>query len=82
MQRIIDNASANVQDDVYPVVSFSRANTLPPSQSTFSRHFSNDSSLQDVFAFRPSQQQIPQPPQYVMDTFGKFLYMLQGVPWI
>lgn len=72
MQRIIDNASANVDDDVYPIVPFSRANTLQPSQSTFSRHFNNGngSSLQDVFSFRPPQQQIPRPPQYV-DSFGK-----------
>ena len=73
MQSIINNASANVQDDVYPIVPFSRANILPPSQSTFSRHFSNGSSLQDVFSFRPPQQQILRQPQYVVDTFGKLL---------
>ncbi|KFY25163.1 hypothetical protein V493_04803 [Pseudogymnoascus sp. VKM F-4281 (FW-2241)] len=73
MQRIIDNASANanVQDDVYPIVPFSHANNLPPSQPTFSHHFSNGSSLQDVFSFRPSQQQIPQPPQYMVKTFDR-----------
>ncbi|KAL5353668.1 ATP-dependent DNA helicase MER3 [Pseudogymnoascus australis] len=70
MQRIIDNASANVEDDVYPIP-FSRANTLPPSQSTFSRHFNNSSSLEDVFSFRPPQQQIPRQPQYVVDTFDR-----------
>jgi hypothetical protein len=70
MQRIIDNASSNVQDDVYPIVPFSRANTQPPSQSSFSRHFSDGSSLQDVFSFRPSQQQVPR-PQYGVDVFGK-----------
>ncbi|KFY73080.1 hypothetical protein V499_06836 [Pseudogymnoascus sp. VKM F-103] len=69
MQRIIDNASANVQDDVYPMIPFSRANTLPPAQPTFSRHFSNNSSLQDVFSFRPPQEQIPRPPQY--DPFDR-----------
>lgn len=73
MQRIIDNASANVQDDVYPMIPFSHANTLPPAQSTFSRHFSNGSNLQDVFSFRPSQQQIPRQPQYGVDAFGKLL---------
>ncbi|ELR07113.1 hypothetical protein GMDG_02382 [Pseudogymnoascus destructans 20631-21] len=49
MQRIIDNASVNIQDDVYPMIPFSRANTLPPAQPTFSRHFSDSRSLQDVF---------------------------------
>ncbi|OBT87082.1 hypothetical protein VE02_05017 [Pseudogymnoascus sp. 03VT05] len=71
MQRIIDNASANVQDDVYPMIPFSRANNLPPTQPTFSRHFSNGSSLQDVFSFRPLQQQIPRQPQYVVDIFDR-----------
>ncbi|KFY60026.1 hypothetical protein V497_03915 [Pseudogymnoascus sp. VKM F-4516 (FW-969)] len=70
MQRIIDNASSNVQDDVYPVVPFSRANTQPQSQSSFSRHFSDGSSLQDVFSFRPSQQQVPR-QQYGVDAFDR-----------
>ncbi|KFY43687.1 hypothetical protein V494_01845 [Pseudogymnoascus sp. VKM F-4513 (FW-928)] len=79
MQRIIDNASADIEDEVYPVVPFSRANTQPLSQSTFSRHFSNGSSLQDVFSFRPPQQQIARPPQYVVDNFGDDTVHAYGV---
>lgn len=72
MQRIIENASANVQDDdPFPVPPFTRAPPLPPSQPTFSRHFNNGSSLQDMFTFGSSQQSLPIQPHFMLDDFGK-----------
>jgi hypothetical protein len=81
LQKIIENASASVgdQDDHFPVSPFTRAPLIPSSQPTFSRHFNNGSSLQDMFALRPSQPLVSTHlvhSEYAPDDIGDKLPLL------